>query len=705
MQHSNAQTISNTAITLLFSCAFCCIPWLSFGQKSSTETKEPPSKVELVARPLKDSIMLRWAANNSSLWEEANKKGYTIERVTILRDGKLLPAPEHKILTPSPRVPLPLSQWESAVKHNKYAAIAAQALYGVTFDVKNKTSTDIYSVVTRVRERDSRFSFALFAADQSSEVAKLSGLWYTDKAVNPNEKYLYRVFITGTKADTGIVYTGTDEFQPLPKPLDLKAEFGDRIVNLNWNHMYFERIYTAYILERSDNGKTFRPLTDEPIVNLIPSGQPDPKTFFKTDSMPENNKKYYYRVKGINAFGEISEPSEVVSGEGHKSITFTPYITENHTIDNQKVYLQWEFPQEKNIEIIGFKMARSMNPKLDFRYIAENIPVEKREFIDPRPTYNNYYIISAYNKYGEEVRSFPVLVQLVDSVPPAQPIDLTGKIDTAGIVKLCWKANKDEDIYGYRIYRANYGSEEYTQLTISPIPDTCFTDTINLNTLTKTVFYKIMSVDLRQNHSIFSKPLELKRPDVVPPVSPVFVSSISAPEGVNLEWVNSTSSDVKDHMLYRSIPHSKDWKLIAVFNVKDSVTHYLDKEADSTTYCAYTLIAKDESNLESKPADPVKGKKIDTKIRPAIDKVFVNINREKGNIQISWKKPAGNVYRFQIYRAEGEHPMTLYTSIAGDIVTFTDEKVQPNSVYQYSIKIVFTDGSQSTFSAKTIVQY
>ena len=201
------------------------------------------------------------------------------------------------------------------------------------------------------------------------------------------------------------------------------------------------------------------------------------------------------------------------------------------------------------------------------------------------------------------------------------------------------------------------------------------------------------------------KALELKRPDVLPPVSPVFKSSKSAPEGVYLEWVNSTSTDVKEQLLYRSIPTSKDWKLIAVFNVKDSITHYLDKEADSTNYCAYTLIAKDESNLESTPADPVKGKKLDTKIREGINKVFVNVEREKGIFELSWKKPAGTVNRFIVYRAAGEKPLTLFTSIDGNATSFTDDNVQPNTQYQYSIKIVFTDGSQSVFSEKAIVKY
>src|ERR1035437_5738084 len=93
------QAISKGVKRLIISFTFAFLLLPLYPQKATTEIKEPPSKIELVARPLKDSIMLRWGANNSLLWEDANKKGYTIERVTILRDGKLLSAPEHKILT------------------------------------------------------------------------------------------------------------------------------------------------------------------------------------------------------------------------------------------------------------------------------------------------------------------------------------------------------------------------------------------------------------------------------------------------------------------------------------------------------------------------------------------------------------------------------------------------------------------------------
>jgi len=298
-----------------------------------------------------------------------------------------------------------------------------------------------------------------------------------------------------------------------------------------------------------------------------------------------------------------------------------------------------------------------------------------------------------------------VLVQLIDSIPPDPPVNLKGSIDTTGKVTICWKANKEEDIYGYRVYRANDAGEEYSQITVAPVTDTCFTDSITLKTLTKSIFYKVMAIDIRQNHSAFSIPLQLTRPDRVAPVSPVFQSVRSSAEGVYLEWINSSSTDVKSCLLYRNIPKSKEWKLIAAFDAKDSVTSYVDRDADSTAYNQYTLIDKDYDNLESDPAIPVEGKKIDTGVRPGIDKIFVDVDREKEQIKLGWKQPQGMVYRYVIYRAKGTDELAMYSSIAGNTNFFTDHNLQPNSVYQYCIRIMYADGGGSPFSEKTIVKY
>ena len=89
-------------------------------------------EIKVLARPYLDSITLRWAPKDLDAWIKGNRFGYTIERYTLIREKEVLSKPEKKIITSSLMMPRPLNEWEALVTRNKYAAIAAQALYGVT---------------------------------------------------------------------------------------------------------------------------------------------------------------------------------------------------------------------------------------------------------------------------------------------------------------------------------------------------------------------------------------------------------------------------------------------------------------------------------------------------------------------------------------------------------------------------------------------
>jgi hypothetical protein len=77
-------------------------------------------------------------------------------------------------------------------------------------------------------------------------------------------------------------------------------------------------------------------------------------------------------------------------------------------------------------------------------------------------------------------------------------------------------------LLGYRVLWANDSTHEFSSRTNEIWMDTTFVDTVSLNTLTRNVYYRIVAVDTRYHHSAPSDILELVRPDVVPPVAPIF---------------------------------------------------------------------------------------------------------------------------------------------------------------------------------------
>lgn len=686
-----------------------CIAFMARISVAQVQPAGPfKESIAVTARPSKDSITLRWAPLYSSVWHQANEKGYTITRFTMVRDGKALDQPEKNIIINSLQ-PLPLDAWEPLVKKNKYAAIAAQALYGDRFELDLK-QTDVFSIINKVRENEQRFSFALFSADISSEVAKASALWFTDKKAKHGEKYLYQVSIAGVPIDSlrGSVFTSVDDAYTLPKPFGLAIEFKNQTASLRWNKNAVG-IYSAYIVERSADGKTYAPLSDVPSVTLSPTGKQETQYEYAVDSIPDTKVVYSYRVKGFTPFGDTGPPSDVVSGRGTPPVKSPPYIVSGLNLNNKTIMLSWEFDPVSNAGISGFSVERCDKPKGNFSTLEPKLlsPVT-RKYEDKSPNQVNYYRITAHGLDNELYESHIYYAQLIDSIPPGIPSGLKATIDGKGKIQLSWTANSDNDIFGYRIYRANSKSEEMSQLTSAPIVQNVFQDSVNIKTLNKYVYYSVMAIDRNQNHSMPSQKLQVALPDIIKPQPPVILPVKNGETGVKLSWMPSASQDVKQYDVYRKADKSEVtvWQKIATLpEVTDSIISYIDKSVENKKVYYYTVVAVDKSNLESDPASAVIGEKIDNQLQAAVQWNQPRILKEKNQAELSWRYDKENVKFFRIYKAEGTNPDILYRSLPGTDTKKLVDLLTPGKHYRYRIVAVFQDERMSAFSSPLEVNY
>ena len=677
---------------------------------SKVFAQEGDAKIRVIARPYTDSIKLRWAPNKPVAWHFLNEYGYRIERYTLMRDGVLLENPDS--VSPSNEIfkPEPLSFWEPYAETDDYVAIAAQAIYGESFELTHGIAgSDIMEVINKSKELESKFSFALLAADFSPTTARLSGLSFTDKNVKEGEKYLYIIvsMVPDEKIsiDTAYVYVGTDDYKPLPKPINVRGDFNDGSAMISWNHLFFENIFIAYQVERSnDNGKSFKPISDEPLINTTKNAYETPERMFIIDSLPQNDKEYFYRIKGITSFGEVSAPSDTISGFGYKRLPVNPTISKVGVFSNKYATIEWEFPDSLNSGIEGFDILRSINDKGPFDTINKKlIPPHERKFADEPPYSYTYYKILAKDHYGHYYQSYPYMVQIIDSIPPVKPVGLSGDVDTLGIVQLNWKNNTDLDLLGYRIFRSNFLNSEFSQITVDPVEDTVFTDTINIKTLTRKIYYKIQAVDKHFNPSVFSDIFEMKRPDKIPPVSPVFHAYETNETGIILKWYNSSSIDVAKHVLYRKDENESGWKVKKVFYPTDSIEMYIDTSTKAGKFYDYTILAVDEAGLESKPAKPIKIKQYRNKNKPAVSKISYDIDRQEKYLKLQWEYDEPGVKQFLIYKGNSIEELALYSS--SDSYEFIDKKIKINNTYYYVIKVVFLSDLESNMSKVIKVSY
>jgi fibronectin type 3 domain-containing protein len=411
---------------------------------------------------------------------------------------------------------------------------------------------------------------------------------------------------------------------------------------------------------------------------------------FYIDSLAQNNYEYQYRVKGISPFGEVGPTSDIIKGAGRKALVYNPAITNAElSQDESQVELFWEFPEEGLATISHFEIQRSNTVKGTYVTVMETIDKNKRRQTLTNLEGINYFKIAAVGLRGEQRASFPKMVQLNDSIPPLVPQALSGVVDSTGIVTLKWQTNVEADFLGYRVFRANLKTEEFTQITFEPIPVPVFIDTIAISTLNSKVYYKIKAYDKRYNPSEFSQVLELKKPDVVPPTQPVLQAYNANEKGVLLNWIASSSEDAVQTLIYRKQQGKEEaWQLVSRVDLPQH--EFTDTTVIPDHKYLYTLITIDASGLESPPIRPLAIAA--AKLKPlAIERFVGLVNAEARFIALKWNSKQV-IEEYTLFRAKEDQPLSTYKVLDGGTRQFKDGQLQINTSYRYAIQGLLPNG-------------
>ncbi len=641
-------------------------------------------------------IYLRWAPTNYKAWRLGIEYGYIVERYTILRDSVFPDDFSRKVLTQQPIMLANLEDWEANSDNDDMVAMAAQCIFD-TLEVPH-TAVDIYRHHTAKQQR---FSLALYAADVSPLVADMSALFYQDKSADEREKYLYMVHVAAPDSlatDTAYTFIGSAHDTELPRIQKPEIHRGDKSLSIVWDVRHLDRFYTAYMVERSaDGGRTYKSASDVPSIQFFREDN-NPNCLSYTDSIPDNNTEYFYRVYGITCFGEHSEPSEAVGAKGMNMLTSAPELTEKKVIDNSKVQLGWVVTESNSDAIDGFRIYRRRGPKEHFRLVKEINDASARQYTDMMPDITNYYRISAFNQHQELITPYESYVQLTDSFPPAPPVKLSGTVDSVGVVSLTWQHNTESDLDGYRVYSNNTLQGEYSLQTPSILKNNAFKQTINLNTLTHTIYYHVRAVDVRGNTSKPSEVLTLERPDTIPPTTP----RLEKPRGINgqahLRWTRSFSDDVKAYLVLR---RSSDGQ-VTVIDTIPSVTHgdemdYIDASVQYSVAYDYGIEALDRSGNHSRNTV---WRRLEMRA-PASFAPKLNISSSLGENILTIKLPKDvtgkTATHLIVYRKVDDGAISAYDKV--DMTqTYLDKNININHKYSYSVRLIFSDGSESGMS-------
>ena len=657
---------------------------------SQNSYSQNTNKIILVGKTKANSIIIRWAATDFETWQNANLYGVNIERITY----------QSKSATVIPRIkknlgnvkPFTVLQWANITPRETIIETAQKLLFYVD-------DSKIDNPMNKMQSQNMVFGFAMLVADLSENASKGLGLRYTDETVSSDEKYIYRVSINypdkikrEKSASEAILYIGMKETNP--KPEGFQAGYKNKVVNLKWSGKKF----SAFNLYRSDDdGKTFSRINKLPI---LPSntGNDTTATISHSDTISQLYKTYHYQIKGITPFSDESQSSNTIKVYAFKSEIPIPQNLTHQVVLGPKVTLKWTYPDSSLRDIKGFKVVRSRDlAKGEIEISTTILPNTTRLFVDEKPENLNYYRIKAIDLGDNEVSSSPVLINVLDTIPPNKPQILIGKIDKNGYVKLNWAKNKENDIFGYRVYKANSAIQEFVLDSSIPVKDTSYADTITLKILNKYIYYFIVAVDKSFNPSFHSDTLKLKRPDIFSPAPPVFIKQVSTDSTIFLKWYNSPSEDVVRHELYRYLlPDTLTKRLLIKVDSSNKTMEYLDKEVDDEQVYEYVLEAIDDGNLSSEKACSVKIEKFTSMVKPPIKIFDGDVDNQKKSFKLSWNYQGKmQPSKFVLFKSKDGLPPYMYKIFNDNITEYVDEAIEKGKPYTYTIIVKFGNGSQT----------
>ncbi len=670
-----------------------------FAQQSTSSYQEDICRIRMINKTTSDSIVLRWALDHAGAWDKSLVNGFILERAEIPDDS----TQEIKLekLGNGAILPLPKESWKLKFNSsNKMAALAASQIYA---SINPLNELDPNAMQAKQNLLLNRHGFTLFAADRDAQVAQAAGLRFVDRTFKKGKNYLYRIYFSksteGIYTDTALLYVNTNELSTIPLIRTPAVTAGDQKIELRWDAGTKSR-FSAYNIERSDAGKKeFKQINDEPLVSFRNENRDQNMAYF-SDSIP-NYQAYEYRIVGLTAFGELSEPSMPIHT---MAIDLTPpnsaVISSVKNEDKSKLRIQWIIPS-KSPDADYLLIARSMNNDGPFLPVSGKLSLSALNYLDenPDPHRGNFYVVLCYDTAGNISKSLPFYGIVQDDSPPAVPLNLSGYIDTTSVIHLNWNKGLEPDLQGYRVYYSNSPEHEFSNITPQIHSDTTFKDTIEKRTLTKHIYYRIVAVDNNYNHSKMAPWIKIRRLDVIPPVSPIFNSIEVADTAIYLSWNNSSSDDVKAQMLYRKTQDEKEWKLIKNFDEIPFKNKFIDREFEKKKFYKYRMLAMDSSNLVSEYSPIISVRTFDNGLRKGIADFKVTYDQEKRKNVLTWNYNEIGDFQFVIYRANENQQITKYKLVKSNQRLFEDDAIpNQNSQFQYAIKVIYKNGGESKLS-------
>lgn len=520
------------------------------------------------------------------------------------------------------------------------------------------------------------------------EFSELMGMAYRDNNVNEGGQYFYMV--KTIKNGKEVIVDSSNVIQQGPweadKPIS-KITTERKRKEIEFKFKVEHNRYYSIDYERKPNGVgSFTARNKAPILIQRDENGNFPEIVF-TDKPVHKDTAYAYIVYGVNYFGKRTKPSSELFVTKKDFDPPKPVVDVQYDQDTLDVKLTWKPSPEKDDDLKGFHVYRSLHYDKDYEKVTPSvIPSSATEYIDKVPQPGDYYyMIVAVDKSDNESGSAAIMADVRDVVAPKIPSGFKAIADS-GKVKLSWNENVEKDLKGYLLFKSISGKDVFVQLNGDPIKVNYYEEKLPKQVKNRFV-YKLIAVDSAFNRSKYSDSVTVKLPDIVAPAIPI-IKDVVGDKNLKISWLKSVDNDLEFYSVYRLDKKSKDKNPVLIAEkVSPSQTDFIDLTAQKNNSYNYYLLSVDSSGNKSVMSNPYPYTWVDTKSSLLIKDFDVKISSKDKKAKVTWKIEKDKDFKgcivFRSFNGEG---MVQLSGNLLDTDEYIDSKLKEGA-YIYMLKL------------------
>lgn len=378
---------------------------------------------------------------------------------------------------------------------------------------------------------------------------------YTDSEIDKETDYTYELKVIDYFGEEGIgtgpLPAAAKDFDPPMEPFNLKFDQETLKVHLTWMSVIDEDRYGFNLYTFKDTITNRVKLNSE----IIPK---DTNYYWYNVDQPG---EYYFVVSAIDLTGNEAFSGPIIA---HIRDVIPPQPPSNleTRADSGKIHLTWTAsPDNDLMGYVIYKVIEGEEYHPEHYTLVNDIPIKPTEFTEEFhknvKTAFRYVVEAVDTSFNRsEFSSFSV-AKLPDHLPPVAPFIRNVDLDEKGksiIIK--WEPNKDDDIYGYNLYRRDGLDSTAPKIALNLAPflasELQYEDDA-ISEGTKYTYY-LQALDSARNLSEFSNPFSAIVPgkDISAGIKlKSFSAKMKGKKTVDLKWKVNDPEHVLGYVIFR----------------------------------------------------------------------------------------------------------------------------------------------------------